>query len=228
MANVKTFISNNGEVYTGTQADLMKTKDIKSRKAFDRPSGAPDASGDRWVTEEQFIEQGGIRKQTLFLGDRKVYGFKMMRDGSKKNTTWLEGVGTIAINYKHAKKCIRGDVEGFNTDYTADMQELVRKVETQYDVIDNALDDSPYAQEIKMLNKAPSTEAVRERRNKLEELNARWTRDKLDQAEIKSTMNKQGTSDVSACSDKELRGIAAMNGKLTEFLAGTWHPEMLY
>ena len=118
----KTWISTTGEVFEGGRNELMRAKGIKCHKGFSRPAGAVDAEGDRWLSEDKYNEQGGIKKQKLHLNPR-----------------WIDKVlvapHDIAINYSIAKNVVENKPE--HPRYT-DYQELMATVEAQYDVIDNS------------------------------------------------------------------------------------------
>ena len=69
----KVWMSTEGEVFEGTAAELMREYGIKHRKGLSRPSGAVDAEGARWVSEERFNELGYIKKPKLLLGDKLTW-----------------------------------------------------------------------------------------------------------------------------------------------------------
>lgn len=115
----KTWISTTGEVFEGSKNALMKAKGIKQKNGFSRPAGALDMNGDRWLSEEKFNEQGGIRKQILFAGNRVVDGC-------------IVTPSEIAGNYLAAKNVVENNPDHPHYD---DYVELMKTVEAQYEVI---------------------------------------------------------------------------------------------
>ena len=166
MAKVNVYVSNQGEIFEGTQAQLCKEYGIKQRNGFTRPTGALDSNGDRWKLEgEEF------QKPNLYLGERRETS--KGPDG-KPQTVWL-GICDTAAAYLGAQDClerggnwtwkkydinnapefseddvVRWDYRGgkvhlrthfqpFPEEDLAGYAELIKTVEGQYELIDNRI-----------------------------------------------------------------------------------------
>lgn len=224
MTKTTTYISNQGETFTGTQKELMATYGIKNRVGFNRPSGAPDASGDRWLTEDKFNEQGGVRKQTLFLGDRQV----TIKHKNGFIETYIEAACDSAANYTLAKSCLAGELSDVDPAVLPALQQMVKNVESQYDVIDNNIDgykDTTELNELRKFNKNHPDDAgcdvKHQRILQIEKERDEWKKEKLFKASNAAIASAQDLRS----SDRGLLKMAAMAGKLAEYKAGTWSPE---
>ena len=120
MAKTKTWVSNVGEVFEGTQAELCKERGIKNRSGFTRPTGAVDKEGYRWKQEGETF-----KKPNLYLGFKYCTGFL---DGKKR--TWWEAPSNEAMVYSLARE--EGDTA------------LMDTIERNYTVIDNQKDAINY------------------------------------------------------------------------------------
>lgn len=134
MANVKnkTWINNFGEVFEGTQKELMEAKGIKHRKGFSRPAGAIDADGTNWKEEVKFAEEG-FKKRPLYLGSKRYRD----RGPDGKHRTIFYSPCDVACNYLIAKSLV--DSGETTHRYYNEFKELMASVEAEYDVIDNRL-----------------------------------------------------------------------------------------
>lgn len=160
MAKTKTFVSDQGEIFEGTQAELMKSRGIKHKMGFSRKSGAVDADGDRWLSEDKYNSFGGFMRPVLYLGPRRMYG-KCYKTGGP--TRWVEGESETAGIYNLYKRCLAGEVELFDWDIAEECREFIARVDAQYNVIDNNLDNNPYTQELKHVSEILK-QAIGERR----------------------------------------------------------------
>ena len=116
---MKVWINTEGEVFEGSKNALIKEKGIKQKNGFSRPSGALDKDGNRWLSEEAYKAQGGIKKQILYIGDRYVDGC-------------IVSPSEIAGNYIAAKNVVENDP---NHPHYYDYVELMKTVEGQYEVV---------------------------------------------------------------------------------------------
>ena len=201
MAKVNVYISTQGEIFTGTQAELCKEYGIKQKNGFKRKSGAVDASGDRWMTEDKLNKQGGeFKKKTLQLGYKK-YSYANPKTGFVE--TYYEGESDVAANYKLAKDYLEnGDKNGVKTpDRIAAFKSLIQKVEQEYDILD-------YKGEVVSTNAG--------HRYKLVLPTMQETASMVNTSICQDIRFNQGQSSMA---DKK---IAAVHGKLREFLAGEW------
>ena len=122
MAKIKVWVSNQGEMFEGTQADLMRKYGIKQHNGFKRATGAVDANGDRWKEEgEEFI------KSRLYLAP--VYRRSFGPEG-KLQSYWVAHSET-ACHYNHSDRRVRA---GVGTDGD---KRLMATVESQYEIVDN-------------------------------------------------------------------------------------------
>ena len=138
------WISDQGEVFDGTRAALMKAKEISSKRGFDRPSGALAKDGSRWLSEERLQELGEFKKPFLYLGPRQYVCPK-----TKKRE--LHGASETAGCYVIALQILeRGHAIN-------DMLEWARKfkqeIDSKYTVVDNRQFVSPHKKELKQLDK---------------------------------------------------------------------------
>ena len=114
----KTFISDQGEIFEGSQKELMNQYGIKQRNGFKRASGAVDANGDRW---KEYTDDVEFKKPKLYLGFRKVYD----KDSSGNSRVVQISPSETAANYILALK------------YPELMNEMKQLIESQYEIIDN-------------------------------------------------------------------------------------------
>ena len=124
MAKINTYVSNQGEVFEGTQAELMREKGITRKASFKQPSGAPDRDGDRWKLEGE-----DFSKPTLYLGIRRR-STRKGKDG-KPEAFW-EAYSEVAGNYMSA----RDYVASGKTEYRDECLELMKTVEGTYTLVD--------------------------------------------------------------------------------------------
>lgn len=160
----KVFVSNHGEIFEGTQAELCKAKGIKQRNGFNRATGAVDAEGDRWLEEgKEFV------KPNLYLGPRRETS--KGPDG-KPQTVWVAHCDTagayngakealerggnwqwhryalnaapevseddvVRYNYKSGVMHVRGAWKPFSEDMIESFKECISIVESKYTIIDN-------------------------------------------------------------------------------------------
>ena len=117
---IKTFISEQGEVFTGSQKDLMDQYGIKHKMGFTRPSGAVDAEGDRW---KELTDDVKFTKPKMYLGP-KVY---WSRDHQGQRVAEIVDESMTALQYKMA-------VAGSHVDLK---EEYMKEVESKYEIIDN-------------------------------------------------------------------------------------------
>ena len=68
-AQTNNYISDQGELFTGTQKELMDAYGIKHRKGLTRPAGALAEDGSRWKLDDGAVE---FKKPLLFLGSKSV------------------------------------------------------------------------------------------------------------------------------------------------------------
>lgn len=150
---IKVWISDQGEVFEGTQADLMREYGIKYKKGFSRPSGAADKNGDRWLEEDKF-NAGGFKKPKLYLGHIN----RVAKDPKTgKKSSYLEGISETAMVYNQFAKALeRPDHDATKTswDYTAaEKQEWIDSINTKYEVINNKTYENPYLKQIRKISK---------------------------------------------------------------------------
>ena len=145
-SKINTFISTAGEVFTGTRKELMNEYGIVHAKGFNRPGGAADAHGDRWLSEEKFNKQGGIRKRKLFLGPRFR---KEVNPDTGYVKEYSESPSNLACNYLLYKSELK---KGDSVIPVEILEDNIKQIETEYDVIDNR--ETPSDKQINLLNKA--------------------------------------------------------------------------
>lgn len=195
-----TFVSTQGEVFTGTQKELATEYGITNMKGFYRKSGAVDAAGDRWLAEDKLQGQDcKFQKQELQIG-YKEYSFTNKKTGFVEK--WIEGQSDSACNYELAKDYIEnGDKNGVKTpDRIAAFETLIRKVEPEYDIVNYGGDLTAD------LFKTPTSEEKDK-----QEMDTMVAMVRYDNGESEMANKK----------------IAAIHGKLHEYRAGTWHPDQL-
>ena len=122
ISKTKDFISDQGEVFTGSRQELMKDKGIKHRKGFLRASGALDAYGDHW---KELTDDVTFEKPKLFLNPKIYWDIDLQ--GMKVGEVVDESC--TAVEYKMAKKGIHKDLG----------EEYCKEVEAKYDIIDNPI-----------------------------------------------------------------------------------------
>ena len=146
---ISTYQSNQGEVFTGSQAALMKKYGITSHKGFTRPGGAPDANGDRWKLEGEVIN-----KRKLFLCGTQQNHHKFV-DKKTGNVTWTKKFtgSNLSLLYKDAVKFIKQGykyvpgailTEKEQLEFFQEQVELVAEVNREWDIIDNTESMSRY------------------------------------------------------------------------------------
>ena len=141
---LKTWISDQGEVFTGTRAALMRDKEISSKSGFDRPSGALASDCSRWLAEERLQELGEFKKPFLYLGPRQYQCPK-----TKKRE--LHGASETAGCYVIALKILeRGHALNNMLEWARDFK---KETDSKYTVVDNRQFVSPYKRELKELDK---------------------------------------------------------------------------
>ena len=150
---IKVWVSDQGEVFEGIQADLMREYGIKYKKGFSRPSGAVDKNGDRWLEEDKF-KVNGFKKPKLYLGNIN----RVAKDPKTgKKSSYLEGISETAMVYNQFVKALeRPDHDATKTswDYTAaEKQSYIDSINAKYDVVDNQTYENPYAKQIKKISK---------------------------------------------------------------------------
>ena len=150
---IKVWISDQGEVFEGTQADLMREYGIKYKKGFSRPSGAADKNGDRWLEEDKF-KTSGFKKPKLYLGHIN----RVVKDPKTgKKSSYLEGLSETAMIYNMFTKALERpdhDATKTNWDYTAaEKQEWIDGVNAKYEVVNNKTYENPYQKKIKKISK---------------------------------------------------------------------------
>lgn len=128
-SKVKTFISDQGEIFEGTRQELMSEYGIKHSRGFIRPSGAVDSNGDRW---KEYEEDTIFEKPKLYLGgkieyDRDVKGKRRMTRVYSSNT---------AANYELAEKVLKSP-DNYRPEDVEQIKEMKKTVESQYNIIDN-------------------------------------------------------------------------------------------
>lgn len=114
----KTFISNQGEVFEGTQKELMNTYGIKHKMGFSRPSGAVDDNGDRWKEYEEGVT---FTKPKLYLNAKLYHSTDI-----KGKYTEIISPSATATEYNLMKE----GVIKYNQDF-------INEVEAKYELIDN-------------------------------------------------------------------------------------------
>ena len=150
---MKVWISDQGETFEGTQADLMREYGIKYKKGFSRPSGAADENGDRWLEEDKF-KVSGFKKPKLYLGHIN----RVVKDPKTgKKSSYVEGLSETASVYNMFVKALeRPDHDATKTswDFTAaEKQSYIDRINAQYDVIDNKTYENPYLKQIRKISK---------------------------------------------------------------------------
>ena len=150
---IKVWISDQGEVFEGTQAALMREYGIKQKNGFSRPSGAVDKNGDRWLEEDKF-NSDGFKKPKLYLGH-----FTRVVEDKKtgKKSSYVEGLSETAQVYNMYKKALENpnhDAEKTSWDDTAaEKQAYIDSIDAQYEVVDNKTYENPYLKQIRKISK---------------------------------------------------------------------------
>ena len=141
---LKTWISDQGEVFTGTRAALMRAKEITAKSGFDRPSGALASDGSRWLSEERLEELGEFKKPFLYLGPRNY-------ECPKTKKRELHGASETAGCYVIALKILeRGHAINNMLEWA---REFKKDIDSRYTVVDNRQLVSPHKRELKELDK---------------------------------------------------------------------------
>lgn len=141
---LKNWISDQGEVFTGTRAALMKNKEIFSKSGFDRPSGALAKDGSRWLSEERLEELGEFKKPFLYLGPRQY-------ECPKTKQRQLHGTSETAACYVTALKILeRGHALNNMVEWARDFKQ---ETDSKYAIVDNRQFVSPHKRELKELDK---------------------------------------------------------------------------
>ena len=141
---LKTWISDQGEVFTGTRAALMRDKEITAKSGFDRPSGALASDGSRWLSEERLEELGEFKKPFLYLGPRNY-------ECPKTKKRELHGASETAGCYVIALKILeRGHAINNMLEWA---REFKKDIDSRYTVVDNRQFVSPFKRELKELDK---------------------------------------------------------------------------
>ena len=140
---LKTWISDQGEVFTGTRAALMRAKEITAKSGFDRPSGALASDGSRWLSEERLEELGEFKKPFLYLGPRNY-------ECPKTKKRELHGASETAGCYVIALKILeRGHALNNMLEWA---RKFKQETDSKYTVIDNRQLE-PHKREKKELEK---------------------------------------------------------------------------
>ena len=124
MAKIKTFVSNQGEIFEGTLAELCREYGITQRKSITRATGAPDSNGDRWK------EEGGeFKKTTLYLGIRRE---QTEVDGEKK--TYDVAPSETAGWYVWAQEKLEGDL---SPEDRKEIEDNMKQIEATHELVEN-------------------------------------------------------------------------------------------
>ena len=126
---IKTWISTTGEIFEGSQKELMDAFGIKNNNGFKRATGAVDENGDRWLAEEDFKERG-FQKPNLYLG---VQWFKDKDHKGNNRDIGQEPSETAAIY------CIYEDYINNNRDgeFVKEARQFIQETHNKFQVVDN-------------------------------------------------------------------------------------------
>ena len=131
------WISDQGEVFEGTKAALMREYGIKQKNGFNRPSGALDKNGDRWLAEDKHSSEG-FKKPKLYL---HAYNRVTVNKKTGKKSSVLEGTSETASVYKiYTKALQRPNHDATKTSWdatAAEKQAFIDEVNAKYEVINN-------------------------------------------------------------------------------------------
>ena len=227
----KEFMSNQGEIFIGTKAELCRVKGIKHKNGFRRPSGAKDKNGDRWLLRKD-AEACKFRKENLYLFDRKKFehvtvpvknAYGEIVGWKKETKQYYEPMsGTASIYLLFKDDLLRPRDKPFDYDL---IQTYVDEVERKYELIgcpEDANDIDWLRKERKRLEKERPDGWKATRKNMgyhLHELE----REHYKKCRDGATLAKLRDTDGDGYRAKMKRAAAV--GKLNEFKAGTYDPD---
>ena len=129
---VKIWKSDDGQMFEGSAAQLIKEHGIKHKRSLYRESGGLDRDGNRWLDEDTFNVQNGVQKPQLFLGNRPDYQWNSHKE--KYQLTYHCPSETADV-YLICKRLL--EEEDFNAFSQEELVNSIKKVEAQYNIVEN-------------------------------------------------------------------------------------------